>query len=104
DGVQVPDTAVVGGEAGVGTGYITAMQCLAHGRIHIAALCVGMAERLVDESVAYAQSRLQGGKPIARFQLVQGLIADAITDFQAGRSLVLDAARRYDTGEDLRSG
>jgi acyl-CoA dehydrogenase len=102
--VRISNGAIVGGEQGVGHGYITAMGCLAHGRVHIAALCVGMAERLVDESVAYATSRLQGGKPIASFQLVQGLVADSQTDYMAGRSLVLSVAGDFDRGENLRVG
>jgi acyl-CoA dehydrogenase len=104
DDVRVPHDNVVGVDDGVGRGYATAMGCLAHGRVHIAALCVGMAERLVDESVAYAQSRRQGGKPIARFQLVQGLVADCMTDYYAGRSLVLAVAGAFDTGEDTKLG
>jgi acyl-CoA dehydrogenase len=102
--VRISNGAIVGGEHGVGHGYITAMGCLAHGRVHIAALCVGMAERLVDESVAYATGRLQGGKPIASFQLVQGLVADSQTDYMAGRSLVLSVAGDFDRGENLRVG
>jgi acyl-CoA dehydrogenase len=102
--VRVPMASVVGGEAGVGRGYQTAMGCLAHGRVHIAALCVGMAERLVDESVAYATSRMQGGKPIASFQLVQGMIADSQTDYLAGRSLVLAVADDFDHGRNVRIG
>jgi acyl-CoA dehydrogenase len=104
DSVRVPGDHLVGGDKGVGRGYATAMGCLAHGRVHIAALCVGMAERLVDESVAYAQSRKQGGKPIATFQLVQGLIADSQTDYMAGRSLVLSVAEAFDRGEDTKLG
>ena len=102
--VRLPSSAVIGGESGLGRGYITAMGCLAHGRVHIAALCVGMAERLVDESVAYAQSRKQGGRPIASFQLVQGLIADSQTDYLAGRSLVLAVAQDFDRGINIKVG
>jgi acyl-CoA dehydrogenase len=72
--------------------------------VHIAALCVGMAQRLVDESVAYARTREQGGRPIAARQLVQALVADSVTELMAGRSLVLDVARRYDDGSDRRTG
>ena len=102
--VRVPTSAVVGGDAGLGRGYSTAMGCLAHGRVHIAALCVGMAERLVDESVDYARNRTQGGKPIASFQLIQGLVADSQTDYLAGRSLVLAVAEEFDRGENVRVG
>jgi acyl-CoA dehydrogenase len=107
DGVRVGAESVIGGEAGLGNGYFTALKCLAHGRIHIAALCVGMAERLVDESVSYAKSRRQGGQPIGSFQLVQAMIADSVTEHRAGRSLVLDVAAAYDRAEsieDTRTG
>jgi acyl-CoA dehydrogenase len=104
DDVRVANDQVIGGDRGVGKGYGTAMGCLAHGRVHIAALCVGMAERLVDESVAYAKERKQGGRPIAGFQLVQGLIADSQTDYLAGRSLVLQVAEAFDRGEDTKLG
>lgn len=104
DGVVVGPESVIGGAAGVGRGYSIAMRCLSHGRIHIAALCVGMADRLVDESVGYTRTREQGGKAIAAFQLVQGLVADSVTDLYAGRALVLDVARRFDDGSDLRVG
>jgi acyl-CoA dehydrogenase len=104
DGAHVPTSAIIGGEAALGRGLRIAMGCLAHGRVHIAALCVGMAERLVDESVSYAQERRQSGRPIGSFQLVQGLIADSMTDYYAGRATVLDAARRFDSGEDTKVG
>ena len=104
DSVRVPGSAVVGGDAGEGRGLRIAMGCLAHGRVHIAAMCVGMAERLVDESVSFARERRQSGRPIGSFQLVQGLIADSMTDYYAGRATVLDAARRFDTGEDTTVG
>ncbi len=104
DGVRVPASALVGGEAGLNRGFPTAMGCLAHGRVHISALCVGMAERLVDESVEYARTRHQSGRPIGSFQLIQGLIADSMTDYYTGRATVLEAARAFDSGEDTKVG
>jgi acyl-CoA dehydrogenase len=104
DDVRVPHNALVGGDDGVDRGFVTAMRCLAHGRVHIAAVCVGMAERLVDESVAYAKTRQQGGRPIGSFQLVQGLIADSVTDYRAGHALVLATAAAYDAGTDTSVG
>ena len=104
DDVRVPAEALVGGEDGLDVGFRTAARCLAHGRAHIAALCVGMAARLVHESVEFARTREQGGKPIASFQLVQGLIADSVTDHYAGRALILDVARAYDAGTDTVQG
>jgi len=85
-----------------GEGYVTAMRCLAHGRLHISALCVGLAQRALDETVTYALGRKQGGHVIADYQLIQGLIADSQTDVMAGRSLVLAAAADYDSGADRR--
>jgi acyl-CoA dehydrogenase len=102
--VRLSSSAIVGGDSGLDRGYITAMGCLAHGRVHIAALCVGMAERLVDESVSYAQNRKQGGKPIGSFQLIQGLIADSQTDYLAGRSLVLAVAQDFDRALNTKIG
>ncbi|MBL7501154.1 acyl-CoA dehydrogenase family protein [Frankia sp. CNm7] len=104
DDARVPASALIGGEGGVGRGYATAMRCLAHGRIHIAALCVGMCQRLVDESVGYAATREQGGAVIGTYQLVQGLIADSATDLYAARALVTDVAAKFDDGSDRRIG
>jgi acyl-CoA dehydrogenase len=102
DGVRVPADALIGETPG--TGYATAMRCLAHGRLHIAALCAGLAQRLVDESVTWATTRQQGGGPIAGYQLIQGMLADSQTELMAGRGLVLEAARAFDAGEDTRMG
>ena len=68
DDVRVPADALIGEE---GRGYAKALTVLSRGRLHIAALCVGMAQRVLDESVAYAATAKQGGAPIGRFQLVQ---------------------------------
>jgi acyl-CoA dehydrogenase len=104
DDVRVPAECLVGGEDGLDVGFQIAAKCLAHGRAHIAALCVGMAARLVHESVEFAKTREQGGRPIASFQLIQGLIADSVTDHYAGRALVLDVAKAYDAGTDTVQG
>ena len=101
DEVRVPATALVGGSEDVG--YRAAMTSLARGRIHIAALAVGSAQRALDESVSYAASATQGGTPIGDFQLVQAMLADQQTGVLAGRSLVREAARLWDSGEDRRT-
>ncbi|MFZ3566143.1 acyl-CoA dehydrogenase family protein [Streptomyces sp. BH097] len=98
DDVRVDKAALVGGEEGAGFG--TAMRSLVRGRVHIAALCVGMAERTLEESVAHAATSKQGGRPIGEFQLVQGMLAEIQTGVLAGRAMVLDAAEKYDSGED----
>ncbi|RDI55952.1 acyl-CoA dehydrogenase family protein [Nocardia mexicana] len=101
-GVRVPASALVGGSEDVG--YRAAMTSLARGRVHIAALAVGSAQRALDESVAYAASATQGGRPIGEFQLVQAMIADQQTGVMAGRALVREAAQRYVSGADRRLG
>jgi acyl-CoA dehydrogenase len=96
---RVPSTAIIGGREG--QGFKTAMKVLDKGRLHIAASCTGLAERIVDDMMAYAVGRQQFGQPIAGFQLLQAMFADSKAEVLACRALVLDAARRRDTGEDV---
>ncbi|CDO10472.1 acyl-CoA dehydrogenase [Mycolicibacterium cosmeticum] len=100
DEVRVGDDALVGGSVDIG--YRAAMTSLARGRIHIAAVAVGAAQRALDESVAYAATATQGGTPIGSFQLVQAMLADQQTGVMAGRALVREAARLWVSGEDRR--
>jgi acyl-CoA dehydrogenase len=93
---RVGADAVLGGVEGMG--FKTAMKVLNRGRLHIAAVCVGQAERLCDEAVGFARSRVQFGKPIAEHQLVQAMLADSATEAYAGRCMVLETARRFDEG------
>lgn len=98
--VRVGPEALVGGDGDLG--YRAAMTSLARGRIHMAGLAVGAAQRALDESVQYAASATQGGTPIGDFQLVQAMIADQQTGVLAGRALAREAARLYVSGEDRR--
>jgi acyl-CoA dehydrogenase len=98
--VRVGPEAMVGASPDVG--YRAAMTSLARGRIHMAGLAVGCAQRALDESVCYAASATQGGTPIGEFQLVQAMIADQQTGVMAGRALAREAARAYVTGTDRR--
>ena len=100
DGVRVGDDALIGGAEDIG--YRAAMTSLARGRIHIAALSVGTAQRALDESVTYAATATQGGTPIGEFQLVQAMLADMQAGVMAGRALVRDAARSWLVEEDRR--
>ena len=99
-GVRVPADALVGEAAQAG--YTTALRSLAHGRLTIAGVCVGVAARLIDESVSYARQRWQGGHPIGEYQLIQAMLADSQTEYLAARALVLDAAAAYEAGTDQR--
>jgi acyl-CoA dehydrogenase len=98
DNVRVDLESLIGGEEGAG--FSAAMRSLAKGRLHIAALCTGMAERLIEESVQHARDTTQGGTPIGEFQLVQAMLADSWTEHYAARAMVAAAARAYDDGTD----
>jgi acyl-CoA dehydrogenase len=101
DDVRVPEDRLVGTE---GRGYRSAMTVLARGRLHIAGMCVGTAQRVLDESVRHAAVSRQGGRPIGDYQLVQAMLAESYAELAAGRSLALAAAERYDDGTDVAAG
>ncbi len=84
-----------------GQGFRVAMQVLDRGRLHISSVCVGVAERLIEESVRYAAERKQFGQPIANFQMIQAMLADCRAEANAGRAMVLEAARKRDAGGDV---
>jgi acyl-CoA dehydrogenase len=91
---RVPVANLIGGKEGVG--FKTAMKVLDKGRLHIAAVCVGVAERMLDDALRYAVERRQFGQPIAEFQLIQAMLADSKAEIYAAKSMVLDAARLRD--------
>lgn len=94
DNVRVPRQRLLGGAEG--RGFRSAMKTLDHGRINIAAMGVGMAQRLLEEGITYAGQRRQFGSPIIEFQLIQAMLADSQVDIQAARSMTLEAARLLD--------
>jgi len=96
---RVPAANLIGGKEGVG--FKTAMKVLDKGRLHIAAVCVGAARRMLDDALRYALARRQFGQPIAEFQLVQAMLADSQAELYAARSMVVDAARLRDDGRDV---
>lgn len=98
DDVPVPVANRLGAE---GEGFKIAMRVLDRGRLHISAVCVGVAERLIADSVAYAAGRQQFGKAIAEHQLIQGMIADMKTEALVARAMVLETAAKKDRGEDV---
>jgi acyl-CoA dehydrogenase len=98
DDVPVPAANRLGEE---GQGFKIAMQVLDRGRLHISAVCVGVAERLIADCVAYATERKQFGKAIAEHQLIQAMIADSKTEALAARALVLETAARKDAGDNV---
>jgi len=96
---RVPAANIIGDREG--QGFKTAMKVLDRGRLHIASVCVGVAERLIEDSLRYAMERKQFGQPIAEFQLVQAMLADCRTETYAGRCMVLETARKKDAGVDV---
>jgi acyl-CoA dehydrogenase len=98
DNARVPVQLRLGEE---GEGFKVAMQVLDRGRLHISGVCVGVAERLIGESVTYAREREQFGQKIGDFQLIQAMLADSKTETYAARCMVIDAARRRDLGQNV---
>jgi acyl-CoA dehydrogenase len=96
DNCKVPGDALLGAREGVG--FKTAMKVLDRGRIHIAAVCVAVAERLIRDSLNYAAQREQFGRAIAEFQLIQAMLADSKAEAYATRCMVEETARRRDAG------
>jgi acyl-CoA dehydrogenase len=99
ENVRVPADNVIGGVEGMG--FKTAMKVLDKARIHIAAVSVGAATRILDEALRYAVDRRQFGQSIGEFQLVQAMLADSQAELYAARSMTLDAARKRDDGEPV---
>lgn len=99
ENVKVPAKNIIGGVEG--KGFYTSMKVLDRGRIHIAALSVGIAERLIKDAVQFAVERKQFGKPIAEHQLIQAMLADSKTEAYAAKCMVMDASRQRDLGENI---
>lgn len=96
ENMEVPKENLLGKE---GDGFKIALSTLDGGRIGIAAQAVGIAQAALDESIMYSKQREQFGKPIAKFQAIQWMIADMATRIEAARYLVYHAAYVKDKGE-----
>ncbi len=97
--VRVPASAIIGGPDKLNQGFKTAMKVLDRGRLHISAVCVGIADRLIEDSLRYAIDREQFGQRIADFQLIQAMLADSKAEHYAARCMVEETARRKDAGQ-----
>ncbi|MEX0682059.1 MAG: acyl-CoA dehydrogenase family protein [Dehalococcoidia bacterium] len=106
DGYRCPESRVLGGEAGLGKGFVQMMDALEVGRVNVAARGVGIAQRALELALRYSQERKTFGKPIAKHQAIQFKLADMATKVEAARLLTLRAARLKDAGErsDLEAG
>ena len=103
DNCRVPAAQILGGPEKINQGFKSAMKTLDRGRIHISALSVGCANRLIDLCLNYSLERKQFGQQIAEFQLLQGMIADSKTESYAAECMVLDTAKRRDAGENVNT-
>jgi acyl-CoA dehydrogenase len=99
DGVRVPSSHLVGGE---GDGMTFSYEWFRYERLMVAARCLGAAERLVDEATAFAKSRIVNGQPLIERQLVQGMLADSVTELFAARAMVYATAQSIDQGDDRK--
>jgi alkylation response protein AidB-like acyl-CoA dehydrogenase len=104
DGHRIPAEQILGGVPG--RGFYQMMDGVEVGRVNVAARGVGVATRAFELGIAYAQQRETFGKPIAEHQAVLFRLAEMGTKVEAAHALVVNAARKKDSGErnDLESG
>ncbi len=96
DDVEAPEEAMLGE---VGDGFKVAMSALDSGRFSVASGCVGICQGSLDASVQYSKERVQFGRPIASFQLVQEMLTDIALHTDAARMLVWRAGWLKDNGK-----
>ncbi len=99
DKVRVSQDNMLGED---GTGFRKFAKALDLGRVKVGALIVGLAQASYEAALNYSRERIQFGRPIAAFQGVQFPLAEMITEIEAARLLVLNAARMYDSGFPIK--
>jgi acyl-CoA dehydrogenase len=99
---HVPADSLLGGAEG--GGLKLALAGIDKARLNVAAVCVGLADRLLGDAARYAMGRKQFGQPIADFQLIQAMLADSNTELYGARSMTLQTAQRRDAGEEVTTG
>jgi len=95
----VPAQNLIGTE---GRGLTVALKTVDEGRMGVAATSVGMATRLLDMAVEYASSEKFNGKPLARYQSFEWLLADMATELYAARTMLYKTAEKMDRKEDAQ--
>ncbi len=98
--VRVPSTHLVGAE---GQGMMFTQDWFRFERLMVAARCVGAAQRLLDETTAFARTRIVDGKPLGDHQLVAAMLADSATELFAARTMLYEVARSIDAGLDRKT-
>ena len=97
--VRVSADQLVGAEGG---GMSFAHEWFRYERLMIAARCLGAAERLVEETTAFAKERIIRGRPLIEMQAIQAMLADSVTELFAARAMTYETARGIDAGTDLK--
>jgi alkylation response protein AidB-like acyl-CoA dehydrogenase len=92
ENVRVPKENILGGERGLGKGFLMAMKTLDSGRIGVAAASIGIAQAALEAAVKYSKERVQFEKALKDFQAIQFMIADMATELQAARLMTYYAA------------
>jgi len=98
--VRLPKSALLGEQEG--SGFQVAMKSLNNGRLSVAAACLGYSRRALDSAIRYGVQRKAFGEPITNFQLTQAKIADSKADIYALECMLNDAAKKLDSGADVR--
>ena len=109
DSLRVPADALLGARGNeaahtpraAGRAFNATMHGLNVARIHTAARAIGLARGALEDSLAYAQERVQFGRPIGAFQAIRFKLADMATQIEAARSLMYAVAQRCDAGEPI---
>ena len=99
EGVRVPASHLVGSES---DGMSFVYEWFRFERLMVAARCLGAAERLVDETTAFAKQRIVDGAPLIERQLVQAMLADSLTELFGARAMTYETARSVDEGIDVK--
>ncbi|MEM4407011.1 MAG: acyl-CoA dehydrogenase family protein [Candidatus Methanomethylicaceae archaeon] len=102
DGCPTSVNQIIGGEGMLGQGFKTAMKVLDKGRLTLAASAVGTARKALELSLGHAKRRVQFGRPIGEFQLIQGMLADMAVGIFAGQTMVYRTAWQKDEGLPIR--
>lgn len=95
----IPAANLLGEE---GQGFYLGLRQLNRNRVIIGSTLLGAAERCFDMARRYAKQRVTWGKPLAKRQAIQWMLADSVIDIETSRWLILHAAWKYDQGEDIR--
>jgi alkylation response protein AidB-like acyl-CoA dehydrogenase len=98
---RVPQENILGGPDQVGMGFYSAMQFLAMGRLSIAAMCNGMADFCLSLGLEHAKNRTAFGRPIGKYQYVQGHLVESVIEIKASRLMTYECACRYDIGDSV---